>query len=358
MKNSKQFTSNFSLNEDTEQQFLNQEFRDTTESVSLDEDTYEKNNNKSKKYIEITFTAIAATILIPFLFFSYPIVATLKYITNFKTKKLETKLRIEKAKERTLFLKKVNQNNNSLLTNEEKKLKQRMLNKLAKKPKVPYVNRDGSFNYNEYLMQGKNAKIDWSKFMDDCGYLQRGSYLSNEAIYKLVKSNKFLKERIVKNKNLANLIINENFSYIYSVRSDVFEDDYFFTKKILERALKTGHSHIFIRYFKENYSMAKPLFIDLMIKALEVDNNIIHIEDIYYKTINNLLQNEDFVRKYVNSYIEILNNYGEKYYDDIDHYGEINFQFEEAYKEFEEKRLLALLPAKQDEAPTKQRKKI
>lgn len=345
---------NMSMDEDTIKFLFNE-----TDTCSLEEKSENKKHlYNHKECIEIAVIAIAMTLLAPFLLIGYLAWLVIDHIRDKQSKNLEIKQKIEKAKEQTLFLKKVNQNNNSLLTKEEKKLKQRMLNKLQKKPKVPYINRDGSFNYNEYLMQGKNAKIDWSKFRDNFGYIYETSGLTNEAIYRLVKSRKFNRVECIQDKNLANLIINEDFSYIYNVYSDAFENDYFFTKKILERALKTGHSYTFIHYFKENYSMTKPIFSDLMIQALEDDNNIIHIGDIYYRVIDNFLQNEDFVRRYVNSYIEILNNYAEEYYDNIDNYKKINNKFEEAYREFEQARLLKLLPAKQDEAPIKTKKKI
>ena len=344
-----------------------EEFFDISESISLENDFNSEEPETKFTLLQdiyenrkiIIFTAIFLPIIVVAFILDY----FAEYTLCIHNKSIEKKENAKKAKERALFLKKINQNNNSLLTKEEKKLKQRMLNKLAKKPKVPYINRDGSFNYNEYLMQRKNAKIDWSKFRDDYGYICETSKLSNEAMYRLVKSRRFNRVECIQDKNLANLIINENFSYIYNVDSDVFKNDYFFTKKILDRAIKTDNTYEFIEYFKRDYSMSSPIFANLMIEALEIKNNIIHIYDISSEIIDNFLLNEDFVRRYINHHFEILNNFAKSkstsqtsiFY--LAH-EEINNKFEEAYRNFEQERLLKLLPAKQDAAPVKSRKKI
>lgn len=74
-----------------------------------------------------------------------------------------------------------------------------------------------------------------------------------------------------------------------------------------------------------------------------------------------LLSNEEFVRHYIQNYSneidETMNSWG-RAFDRADKIRKSTMEIKEAYSNFERARLLKLLPAKQDEAPIKTKKKI
>jgi hypothetical protein len=94
----------------------------------------------------------------------------------------------------------------------------------------------------------------------------------------------------------------------------------------------------------------------------ELFDLIHHLTIIDLEDIDNLIKNEEFVRVYISKHSNKIDRYLTSKIIIIsehssDRLKEISPKIKEAYSNFEQERLLKLLPAKQDEAP-KPRKKI